>query len=208
MELDLTDMRKLPSEPYTRVMARVGVKLSTKLDLPASATVEEALQRLSDLDEPYDFLHLLAMALPTREAVWWACLAAGDLMQDPDLSATPSMIAAKGWVFNPDDQHRAAAQTAFEGADPNDNTRFCAMAAFYGDGTLGMGDLSREAAPPAAVSSAVLAQVMLTLGQSPHGLDSDLDLAIRRVIDIARGGNGRVSRGLLTEDQPDEQEMT
>lgn len=186
------DLRKIPAQPAARLLAAAGAKLSTRLRAPASAPVSAVLEELAEKEALFDMLYLMSVALPGREAVWWACLAARDLV--PEGQTTPSLAAAESWVFNPGDASRAAAQRAMDGADIDDETVYCALAAVYADGRMGTGELANQPAPPAAVPAAVLTMNIKALdwvskGEVAHGW-----VLMARALDIARGGNGHVAR--------------
>ena len=193
MEINVEDLKKIPPEPAARLLAKSNVKLGTQLESPASASVTDILKELAEQDAGTDAMQLLAVALPTREAVWWACLAAEDLVGEAEEDATPSLGAAKAWVHEPDTDHKVAARVAMESADFDDDTVYCAMAAYYADGTLGTGDQAEQPAPPGAVPGAVFAQNMLAIGASQATFEEAVELLIARALDIARGGNGRIS---------------
>jgi hypothetical protein len=203
MGIDVENLKKIPKSPAARLLADASTKLETKLDLPVVASVEDYLTALDEKGEVIDILRLLAVALPRRESVWWACLAAADLC-DGDDEATPSLRAAKAWVYKPDEENREAVRVAMEAADNDDDTVYCAMAAYYGDGTAGAGELADTAAPPPAVSGAVIAQTMLAIRESGQLLDAGADLMIRRALDIAKGGNGKVELP-VTQDAKEEE---
>jgi hypothetical protein len=189
--LTFDDLRKIPPQPAARMLAAAGAKLSMRLAAPASAPVSVVLAELAEKDALFDMLHLMAVVLPGREAVWWACLAGRDMV--PEGQNTPSLAAAEAWVFKPDDTHRAAAQRAMEAADPDDETVYCALAAVYADGRMGTGELAQQPAPPAAVPAAVLAMNLKALDHVGKGTASHGWTLLSRALDIARGGNGHVA---------------
>lgn len=188
--LNFDDLRKIPPQPAARLLASAGAKLSTRLRAPASAPVSVVLAELAEKQALFDMLYLMSVALPGREAVWWACLAARDLV--PEGRTTPSLAAAEAWVFRPDDSSRASAQQAMDGADTDDETVYCALAAVYADGRMGMGDLASQPAPPAAVPAAVLTMNLKALDAVGDGMIDHGWLLLARALDIARGGNGHV----------------
>lgn len=189
--LDFDGLQKIPNQPAARLMAQAGMKLGIKLDAPASAPVPVVLRELAEREALPDMLHLLAVALPAREAVWWACLAARDIL--PEGATTPCLAAAEAWVFKPDAANRAAAQRAMDGVENDDDTVLCAVAAVYGDGTMGTGDLAEHAAPPAAVSATVLAMNSKSLAAHGDRWQAHGMWLVARALDIARGGSGRVT---------------
>ncbi len=190
-DLDFDGLHKIPDQPAARLMAQAGMKLGLKLQAPASAPVSVVLRELAERRALPEMLHLLSVVLPAREAVWWACLAARDLL--PEGATTPSLPAAEAWVFKPDAANRAAAQRAMEGVDSDDDTVLCAVAAVYGDGTMGPGDLAQTSAPPGAVSASVLAMNCEAFNAQGDAWEAHALWLVARALDIARGGNGRVA---------------
>lgn len=189
------DLKKIPAEPAARMLSTANLKLQTEIKAPASASVPEVLTELDEAGAIFDELLLLAVALPKREATWWGCLAARDLVgQDVD-PVPASLGAAEAWVFKPTDENREAARAAMEVADIDDDTSLCAMAAFYGDGTLGPGELAEHPAPPAAVAAAVFGINMKSLDANSDRMQEHATLLIDRALNIARGGNGSVAAG-------------
>lgn len=183
------DLKKFPSEPAARVLAATSTKLATPLTAPASARVETVLTELAGKDAWIDMLRLIAVALPPREAVWWACLAARDTL--PDGQMTPCLKAAEAWVFRPGDDTRADVQKALDAVDMDDDTALVASAALYAPGSLGLGDMAEHAAPAGAVGACVFGMTAAAMGAVPDPL-GHLHVLIDRGLDIARGGNGRV----------------
>jgi hypothetical protein len=154
------------------------------------------LGELADAAAWLDVMQLLAAALPPRQAVWWACLAARDLT-GPDLTGGGKEVprplaAAEAWVFQPNDDSRAAAKQAIDTAAANDDTVYCAIAALYAAGTLGPGEFADFPAPPNAVAAMVQTMNMLSARANSARFDDHLQMLIDRGLDIARGGNGNV----------------
>ncbi len=182
------NMKKVPAQPAARILAAKATKLETRLDLPANASVEAVLAELDDKNAWVCLMRLLAAALPEREAVWWACVAARDIAVD---APTPCLKAAEAWVFEPNDANREKLATVLEIADSDDDTTLAATAALYAPGNLGTGELGKIEAPPGAVASCVFGMNMTTLGVVAEPLEH-LQLLIDRAVDIARGGNGKI----------------
>ena len=182
------DLKKVPKEPAARLLAAKATKLETGLDAPASAPVEVVLAELEEKKAWVDLMRLLSVALPEREAVWWACIAARDIVGE---EATPCLKAAEAWVFEPNDKNRGNVQTALDVADMDDDTALAATAALYAPGNMGPGEMAEHPAPPAAVSACAFGMNMTTLGVVEDPL-LHLQWLIDRAVDIARGGNGKV----------------
>lgn len=183
------ELKKLPQEPCARILAARNMRLKTKLDAPASAGLPEVLAELEAKEAWVDMAVLLASALPGREATWWACLAARDVIGDAQ--PTPCLKAAEDWVFDPKDSNRERAMMVLQNASIDDPATHCATAAFYAPGDMGPGDLSEYKAPPAAVVGAVFTMNMKALKgrKDPMGY---LHHLIDRALDIAAGGNGKI----------------
>jgi len=183
------NLKKIPQGPAARLLADANMKLDTELEAPVSASVGEVLAELEGKAAHVDMLKVIAAALPPRECVWWACLAAHDV---PAKTVSPVLKAAEAWVFKPTDESREALQNLMAVADPGDDQALCGTAAYYGDGTLGLGELADQPAPPGIVAAMALAQNFFCL----KGRDDDQEhmlVLIERGLDIARGGNGRVT---------------
>lgn len=195
MSTRFDNLKKIPPDPAAKLLANANTKLQAKHGLPASAPVTAVLAELDKLGAKIDVLRLLSVALPPREATWWACLAARDLVGVDAKVVPPPLAAAERWVFKPNDENRTAAHRAFETAEMDDDTTYCAMAALYADGTLGPGDLNQYPAPPNGVSAAVLAMNLIAMRANVDRLKVYQELLIDRGLNIARGGNGRVEAG-------------
>ncbi|EAQ03158.1 hypothetical protein OB2597_13478 [Pseudooceanicola batsensis HTCC2597] len=203
------NLKKIPDEPAARMLSAKATKLDTPVEAPASARVEVVLSELAEKGGWVDILRLLSVALPEREAVWWACIAARDLTGE---EATPCLKAAEAWVFGPNDKNREAVQVALDAADMDDDTTLAATAALYAPGTLGVGEMAELAAPPSAVSACAFGMNMVAVGEAEDPL-LHMHWLIDRAVDIARGGNGKVdvpaidtSPAPLSDDEDDLQE--
>ena len=186
------NLKKIPPDPAARMLALANTKLLTPLRAPASASVSVVLEELEEKGAVFDILHMLAVALPEREATWWACMAARDIVGIDVKPVPPPLDAAEKWVFKPTEENRIQVQKALENAEVDDDTVNCAMAALYADGSLGPGELSGHPAPPSAVSTAVFAMNMMSLRAHVKKMEAHGQMLIDRGLDIARGGNGRV----------------
>lgn len=186
-----SNMIKIPAEPAARMLALANARLGVKLEAPASALVSEVLQELDRKGAIVDMIRMFAVALPMREKVWWACLAARDLVGS---GLAPPLIVEKteAWVFKPSVEALIAIRRAVEAADPDDETVLAGQAALSADGRLGPEELAQFDAPPGA--SATYALVMNARSLTMDGGDPEQQgvVLIERAIDIARGGQGDI----------------
>lgn len=184
-------MTKIPQQPAARMLAEVNAKLDTKLEAPASASVDAVLDELDAKGAFVDMLRLMSIALPPRERVWWACLAARDFIGAAPDNTTPALDAAEAWVFRPAPENRAQLEQVIELADSDDETVKCALSALYAEGSLGTGDMEQTPAPPGGSEVMAFAINVIALDMIESDLEPYAQGLIDRAVDIARGGNGK-----------------
>ena len=187
---------KIPPQPAARLLAADNTELDTVITAPASALVEVVLRELDAKQAWVDMVRLLAVALPMREKVWWSCLAARDMLA-PGAKVPPPLAASEAWVFKPTEENRAIACHAYQQAAQKDDSKFCAMAVQFHDGTLGPGELAKHAAPPGGASMAAFAMNVVSLPYSALPFEVAIGLVIERGLDIGRGGSGQVKKPML-----------
>lgn len=190
------NLKKVTADPVAKQLARANILLKTPLAAPASARAEAVLSELDSKKAWIDMLLLLAVLLPPRERVWWACMAARDYIGPRSKQDPPSLIAAEAWVFDPSAANREAARQSLDHAYVDDDTVNCAVAVLYADGTLGPGDLAQYPAPAGAAEASVFAMNMVALGELSDRFEEHTQILIDRAVDIARGGNGQIKPGL------------
>lgn len=187
------DLKKVPRQPASRLLAMANAKIETKITSPANASVEAVLEELDSLGGHVDMMRLMSVALPPRERTWWACLAARDLI-GPDAEKVPLPLAtAEHWVRKPSDASRDAARDAAENSEVDDDTTLCAVAVSFCDGTLGTGDLAQHPGPPGAAQTAVFCMNLKALEAIGGALDEAANILVDRALDIARGGTGKIT---------------
>jgi len=185
------NLKKLPTDPVAKLLSRANVILKTPLEAPPTATAPVVLQELESKGALVDLLRLLAILLPPRERVWWACLAARDYIGSASPDDPPSLTTSEAWVREPSEANRDAARITLDHAYVDDDTVNCAIAVLYSDGTLGPGDLKQYPAPAGASEAAAFAMNMVALGQLSDKFEEHGRVLVERALDIARGGNGQ-----------------
>lgn len=79
-----------------------------------------------------DAIRALAAALPRRPAVWWGCLCAWEMARHGSSAVEEEALAATiGWVQEPTEAHRRAAEAAAERATLRTPAGCLAQAAFW-----------------------------------------------------------------------------
>lgn len=193
MSENFKDLVKFPQEPVAKLLSQANVILKTRLDAPASATADVVLAELDEKGALVDLLRLLAILLPPRERVWWACMAARDYIGPRSDNDPPSLAASEAWVYDPSDENRDRARITLDHAYVDDDTVNCALAVLYADGTLGPGDLAQYPAPAGAAEAAAFAMNMVALGELSDRFEEHGRLLVQRALNIGRGGNGQVA---------------
>ena len=186
------NLTKFPTDPVAKLLSRANVILKTPIEAPASAPAPVVLAELDKKGSLVDLLRLLAILLPPRERVWWACLAARDYIGPRSDKDPPSLVASEAWVFEPSEDNRTVARNSMDHACVDDDTVNCALAVLYSDGTLGPGDLAEYPAPAGASETAAFAMNMVALGELSDKFEEHGRLLIDRALNIGRGGNGQV----------------
>lgn len=191
-----SNLTKVPKEPAAKLLAMNNLKLETPVGAPASAPVDVVFSELSqNPDSGLDMLRLLAASLPSRERVWWSCLAARDIVGPGPENETRALKAAEAWVYRPTDDNRNEAIACLEVAEIGDDTVHCAMGVMYADDTLGTGDMAQYQAPPGAAAISAFAMNVEALVAHKDNWDAQLATLIDRGLDIARGGSGKARKG-------------
>ncbi|MEM8591746.1 MAG: hypothetical protein AAGF13_04380, partial [Pseudomonadota bacterium] len=170
-------------------------KLKTALTAPASASVPTVMEELERAKAWIDMVRLFSVSLPAREVVWWACLAARDVLGKDHNSAC--LKAAEAWVFEPNDNNRLHLNQIIETESSGDKASLCATAAYYAPGNMGLGDMANQPAPAGVVAACTFGMTLKTVKLSKDP-DARLRYAIDRAVDIARGGNGAIEFGAVS----------
>ena len=166
-----------------------------KLEAPVSAPVPMVLLELEEAAAYVDMIRLLSVALPARECVWWACIAGNDIVRSEG-AKSDCLSAAEAWVFKPTNENRVRLQVVLENENGDDPAVLAATAAFYATGTMGLGDMEEQPAPPGVVSACTFGINLQTLKLGPDP-DTRFQLIIDRALDIARGGSGNINSTVL-----------
>ena len=194
MTTTFNDLVKMPTDPVAKLLSRANVLLKTPLDAAPTATAEVVLKELDDKSALVDLLRVLAVLLPPRERVWWACMAARDYIGPQSDKDPASLKASEAWVYEPSESNREAARISLDNAYVDDDTVNCALAVLYCDGTLGPGDLKQYPAPAGASETAAFAMNIVALSELSDKFEEHGRVLVARALDIGRGGNGQLEK--------------
>jgi hypothetical protein len=164
--------------------------------LTPQANVVDFLTLLTDHELFSDAVTLMAHALPKREAVWWACLAARTLIDEQTLpEVVAALEGAEAWVFKPSDETRRAAMERAHKTQFDHPAVWAAVGAFWSGGSMVAPELPEV--PPAehltglAVSGAVR---LAAVSRNPESAPEKYRALLAQALDIANGGNGQVNK--------------
>ncbi len=198
----------MASNPQTIPLRFQRLELQQQADLSpvglaAVATAAGPRELIATLDDPAaarDAVAALALMLPRRQAVWWACLTARLL---PDAELAPADVAAveaaEAWVQTQSVEDSDRAGELADRCDAGSPARWAAMAAYWSGPSIA--PRGQQAVPPAPHLAGVAARAAGTLlvhhpaiaGRIDHG---DL-LAIG--MDLMHGDLGRRAQARVRE---------
>jgi len=184
------NLSRIPDEKFAPWAKKNRIEVPPEVVVPENANISQGLEALYNGSAQPEFLFALSYALPARQGVWFACMAARDMLEK-DAEPTPAIKAAEAWVFKPNVASREATFKIINNADPDDLTVVAAESAFHGI-TKGLEDevLSPPAASPAMVFSAALQSLLVD--EDPDVTEKKWTLLVARGLNIASGGNGKI----------------
>ncbi len=159
-------------------------------EVPQDVSPEDHMRALAALEDPTAAIIFTALALPKREAVWWACLCLKALdLTEPSVAG--GLRVAEAWVKTPEEEQRVAAGKFAEDAYFEGAGAWIAFAAFTTSGSMAPAGL--QAVPPAPEISGKSAAMAVLLGgvdEDPLARLAKLRTAVDSALDFASGGDG------------------
>lgn len=182
-------LKKLPEEPFVTFCA--DRKIKAKAEVEPDAPVVDGLKHLYENGDNITFFQVIANALPVRESVWLACLAAEEMLPE-GVDPPKTLMSAKAWVFRPNEDTRQAVEEAIAEADIDEPYTLAADAAFHGR-VKGLEDIVMS--PPSAAPTMVFAMLMKAAlaNSDPEGMKLTQEKLVGYGLNIAAGGTGRLS---------------
>jgi hypothetical protein len=138
----MTDVwKKITSEKVADIIDIEELEDESQALLKPDMRPETFIGLLSTAGLLTDAVTVMASSLPKREAVWWACLCAGDMeTMSRNKWEALALKAAEAWAFKPTEENR---QNAFQQAQKSDNpsagTLAC-MAVVFSEAVLELPD--------------------------------------------------------------------
>ena len=169
---------------------------TAKVLLQACPTSVDYIQQLVDKKLYTDAVKVLAHALPKREATWWACLCARKTLTDTLLATESKAIElAEAWVYKPSEENRKLLIPLVETAHFKSAASWAAVAAFWSGSNI---SLTPEVTIPATeglTAKAVIGAIITAaVSDKPENIASNYQFFLKQGIDIACGGDGRLSQ--------------
>lgn len=196
MDIEIGLMPKLRFARASEAVA--GLALSDDaaplLKAGAGGTPAALIAALISAGLAVDAIRVLAMALPRREAAWWACLAARDALPAASNPAaeTAALAAAENWVFKPSEEHRRACFAPAQALEFATPAAYAAMAVFWSGGSLAPPDAPVVIPPGDTLTgTAAAAAALLAAAREPAAIKAHYEALLRQAVDIANGGSGR-----------------
>ena len=193
----MSEMKKIGAATADEVCRKYTLELDPEARplLDDKITPADFLDGLVEAGLYADAAKFLAFGLPKREAAWWACLCARETLAEdaaPEIQA--ALRAAEAWVYKPVEENRRAAMEAGEAAGPDAPAAWAARAAGWSGGSLGPAEHEPVPPPDDLTGKAVNGALNLAAyGVEPERAAEKLRLFLAQGLDLARGGNGRVT---------------
>jgi len=192
-------------DTWEKVVAKKAIEVVASSDLePDSAgfltpevSPEQLIRKLSTARQWPDAVKVMTRSLPEREAVWWACVCARQMVNlAENENEMAALEAAEKWVFKPNDSNRRIAfETAEENSPPLAGT-LTALGVGLSDGTIPAPENQFVEIDSRVFSQTLVAAVMLSVGEHKgEQLHDQFSLLLNRGEDIANGGNGLIGEG-------------
>ena len=195
MTVDFSGLKKIRFERARDAAAGLDLSPPARRLLASDPQTVGFLTACVDAGLWVDAVRVMAMALPRREAAWWACLNARDARTDaspPETLAT--LEAAEAWVFKPSDElgHKAFEQAQIAGFDSAE--AFAALAVHWAGGNMAPPEAGVVVPPGDALTATAAAAAVLLAAASgpPEKAAAWYERAMLQALDIARGGSGRL----------------
>lgn len=165
---------------------------NAEAELVPDTTPRISIERLAAKGFYLDAVKLLAHALPKREAVWWACLAARAIQTpETDEDNQLALLAAEAWAKKPTEAHRLRARQLGEKTKYRTPASWAATAAAWSAGSM-VDDGEPVVTPPEylyahAVAGAVCLAAVAKDEDDPANAYQTF---MAQGVNIACGGNG------------------
>lgn len=169
-----------------------GVEIS---DLSASGmSTIDFLNILDQKNHLSEAIRYLAIALPRREAIWWACATHRTLglVKLDDIKEQDAWRIVEEWVYNPNEDTRNQTYAIADSLGYQTPGAYGAMAVFWSGGSIAPPETGQIVPPsPGLTGTAVGASILMICSKGePKQAVERQKAAFRIGLDVACGGNG------------------
>lgn len=189
----MTDLIKVQATTTAELLLDIEVSEEAEEHLVHDTAPEVSINHLIEAGLFADAIKLLALGLPKRESVWWACLCARAL-QNPqtDENNVKALAATESWVKNPNEERRQVCKELSERTKYKTPASWAATAATWCHGSLAAPGEPTIEPPDHLYAHAVAGSVTLAAVLSdPVNPDKLFMRYIQQGLSLARGGNGK-----------------
>lgn len=155
------------------------------------------LQALSNKKLFVDAIRYLAISLPRRESIWWACATRRRLIisNDDDPSEQQAWDLVEDWVYNPKEEYRLKSYSMAETLEFKTPAAYGAMSVFWSGGNIAPAEAGQVIQPsPNLTGTAIGASILLMCAKGNAQLiEQRQETALDIGLDVAYGGNGLVN---------------
>lgn len=193
MNIQTEPLRKVTAATAAEVCDRVDLSPEARAYLVPGLSPQGFLSLLLKDEHIGDAVRFMAFALPIREGVWWACVVAHSNIESPSEAERNCLERAAAWVYGSTEERRRSCMAAAEAANLEGAAAYVALAVFWSGGSLAPEGLPDAPADPSLGPIGVGASILLAITEGdPLSLNRRFETAMKRGIDIANGGNGRL----------------
>lgn len=190
--MDNAELVKISAKSANIVCQQIELEDEARQLLNPEYSPAQYLQVLIEQKQYPDAIRFLAMALPRREAVWWACVSSRASVSEktkPQMLA--ALTAAETWVYQPTEENRRSAMFLAEAAEFAGPASWASVAAFWSGGSIAPPDAPVVPPPEDLTAKAVAGSVMLAVAEMDQSkVEENYKKLLAQGIDIARGGKG------------------
>jgi hypothetical protein len=186
-------MQKVVAEKASEITRHFELQEEFQPALDDDLPPGEFFQALMDNKHYHDAVTFLAHAIPSREAVWWACVCARYHMEDADVKYQLGLKAAEAWVYDPSEENRRVCEKYAEEGDYATPASWACAAAFWSTGSITAADAPIMEAPPYIYAHAVTGSIVMAVGwkqPDPEVVEERYQTYLKHGLNIANGGNG------------------
>ncbi|MEP9379125.1 hypothetical protein ABLE91_20600 [Aquabacter sp. CN5-332] len=146
-----------------------------------------------------DAIRYLAVGLPRREAIWWACAVwrrfLPPTLPEPEAAAWQ---AVEAWVYEPTEANRRAAYPLAEALKFQTAGAYAALGVFWSGGSLAPPETNLVIPPGDALTGSMVAAsvIMCCVPGAAKSIGERHKAALSMGADIANGGSGQSAKEL------------